>query len=382
MYKLSFKLKQHTPIIHFQYDQEGATLRASELKPKLDKFLIKESGGESKLRNEHPDWFISKDHPALNYKVKIINRDENQEKGTVEIMPDNTENWVVSKDIDFELFTLNSSLLDNTGRVINLFFAATNFGKRQSKGFGCFYPDYLKEVEFVKQIRNSNIAIYKSNQIINKNSQSSDFYSEIISKQWSEFKSGINLFWLSNPIYRKSQIFNYLESNKLRWDKRWIKRQVYSLIRNGVLKSELKQRKYDPIDIGSINSWDDNTDEEYRFGRAMLGLAEHYEFLTDDDNIRYKVNVKQDEIDRFQSPVQFKVFNDSIYAIANEIPSTMFGVPFNFEVQKKRKWNNKFHDDGLPILISDTLQTPDKNEFVLTDLLDNHFNSIGFKKLN
>ena len=39
MYKLEFTLKQHTPIIHFQHDQDGATLRASEVKPKLDRFI-------------------------------------------------------------------------------------------------------------------------------------------------------------------------------------------------------------------------------------------------------------------------------------------------------------------------------------------------------
>lgn len=44
MYKIEFKLKQHTPLIHFQHDQHGATLRASELKPKLDKFLIRKLG--------------------------------------------------------------------------------------------------------------------------------------------------------------------------------------------------------------------------------------------------------------------------------------------------------------------------------------------------
>lgn len=44
MYKLTFTLKQHTPIIHFQHDQAGATLRASEVKPKLDKFIIEQMG--------------------------------------------------------------------------------------------------------------------------------------------------------------------------------------------------------------------------------------------------------------------------------------------------------------------------------------------------
>ena len=40
-FKIKFTLKQHTPIIHFQSEQAGATLRATELKPKLDKFLKK-----------------------------------------------------------------------------------------------------------------------------------------------------------------------------------------------------------------------------------------------------------------------------------------------------------------------------------------------------
>ena len=40
MKKLTIKLKQHTPLIHFQHDEYGATLRASEVKPKLDKYII------------------------------------------------------------------------------------------------------------------------------------------------------------------------------------------------------------------------------------------------------------------------------------------------------------------------------------------------------
>ena len=36
MKTLKVTLKQHTPLIHFQHEQYGATLRASEVKPKLD----------------------------------------------------------------------------------------------------------------------------------------------------------------------------------------------------------------------------------------------------------------------------------------------------------------------------------------------------------
>lgn len=44
MHKLEFELKQHTPIIHFQARDIGATLRASEVKPKLDRFILTEIG--------------------------------------------------------------------------------------------------------------------------------------------------------------------------------------------------------------------------------------------------------------------------------------------------------------------------------------------------
>ena len=43
---LTVKLKQHTPILHFQPEMatEGATLRATELKPKLDRYIIANYG--------------------------------------------------------------------------------------------------------------------------------------------------------------------------------------------------------------------------------------------------------------------------------------------------------------------------------------------------
>ena len=78
-YKLTFKLKQHTPIIHFQHDQHGATLRATEVKPKLDRFLIEKLqltqkvNGKEVPKPEFKKWFINegKEHPALDYKMRF-----------------------------------------------------------------------------------------------------------------------------------------------------------------------------------------------------------------------------------------------------------------------------------------------------------------------
>ena len=69
-FQLEFTLKQHTPLIHF-HDHEGATLRATELKPKLDKFIVEQLGGWDKVDK---NWLIGKgkaEHKALDYKVTI-----------------------------------------------------------------------------------------------------------------------------------------------------------------------------------------------------------------------------------------------------------------------------------------------------------------------
>jgi len=395
-YKLNFKLKQHTPIIHFQWDQEGATLRASELKPKLDKFLIDklaltkeiEKNGEHIIvpKKEYEHWFNNKEKLSLDYKVGIFDDDQKPSKGTVIVMPPKNENWILSKDIFFKLITFHLDLKNEIEKVINLFFCISNFGKRQSKGFGCFYPENLSEKEFIKIVKDSGKSIYEGDESLRNGTQiSTYFYDKIISKKWNELKSGLNLFWLHKPVYKKSEIFKYLESKNLRWDKRWIKRNVKDLVDTHVLSKSLLQRKpgstSDPIDIHGNNSWIDFTDEEYRFGRAMLGLAEHYEYQTVDKDVKYKVRVLHNEIERFKSPVIFKIFDKSIFAIAEDIPSEMYDTPFTFEVQKKTKTDNEFRDDGAPISIPNSLRTPTRNEFNLLDFLSNHFRHIGFKKL-
>ena len=54
---LKVTLKQHTPLLHFQPNEPGATLRASEVKPKLDKYIL------SKMEVE--------ERRALDYKLSI-----------------------------------------------------------------------------------------------------------------------------------------------------------------------------------------------------------------------------------------------------------------------------------------------------------------------
>ena len=65
VFKMIVELKQQTPILHFQPDESGATLRASEVKPKLDRFLINQSDEAIPQ-----DWFLKKsDNTTLVSKI-------------------------------------------------------------------------------------------------------------------------------------------------------------------------------------------------------------------------------------------------------------------------------------------------------------------------
>lgn len=71
-FQLTYRLIQQTPLIHFQHDQKGATLRATEVKPKLDRFIIEKMGGEDEVPGK---WFIG-DTKALDYKMRIVTEGE------------------------------------------------------------------------------------------------------------------------------------------------------------------------------------------------------------------------------------------------------------------------------------------------------------------
>jgi len=72
----SYNLIAQTPLIHFQWRMKGATLRASEVKPKLDRFVIKsfkESG------NSVPEeWYEAERTGSLDYKMQIQRTSEKE----------------------------------------------------------------------------------------------------------------------------------------------------------------------------------------------------------------------------------------------------------------------------------------------------------------
>ncbi len=142
-FELNYTLLAKTPMIHFQYDQVGATLRASEVKPRLDQYLHKVCG---KIPE---DWLISKDKPALNYKMQIIAGEESKEAKNITVenckaffgnprKADPKPKDLVFRNCELKIFCFNEGLRKAIDKHIGDFFVLHNFGTRQSKGFGGF----------------------------------------------------------------------------------------------------------------------------------------------------------------------------------------------------------------------------------------------------
>ena len=75
MFNKSFPLKQHTPLIHFQHDKEGATLRATEVKPRLDRLLKERLGDTVK-----PEWVQKEEGGLISFQYKLRISGEVSEK--------------------------------------------------------------------------------------------------------------------------------------------------------------------------------------------------------------------------------------------------------------------------------------------------------------
>ena len=190
MHTLKVTLKQHTPLIHFQHDQDGATLRASEVKPKLDRYILSKLTPEQRTQGEREGWIKSKkDRIWLDYKMRIeaegerkpiqMNVVEKKDHGrslsdeigrplfTTQNYPDNMNslimgnmggrieenilNFVMFDNVSMFLFFKNESLFDNVNRNMFFFFSETNFGNRTSKGFGSFTVRSINDVVINKK---------------------------------------------------------------------------------------------------------------------------------------------------------------------------------------------------------------------------------------
>ncbi|MCT7550863.1 hypothetical protein [Aliarcobacter butzleri] len=338
-YKVEFTLKQHTPIIHFQSDQMGATLRATELKPKFDRFLIQQF---KKDNISYDDFLISGQENALNYKVNIKVLSNSKEILTYKTFiskkdRDNLSLKVGSyfgdlkasktKDnIQITFISFDTNLLSVIKKYFIDFINITNFGTRQNKGFGSFEVIKIDEKEFNNDILNSLLKYYPK---VYK-SESNEPLRKIMS-DYQLLKSGS-----SKPQYKKSLLFEYMCNSKVRWEKRMIK----EFMAKDYVKvfSTLKFEK-EPVKCNNEQNF------EYQYIRGLLGISEQIEFLKNNpvdfkDKIQIRIKSSNDSIKRYKSPITFKVINRDIYVLAtNDIP--IKGKKFQFSIEGESGILNK-----------------------------------------
>lgn len=353
MNTLTIKLKQHTPLIHFQHDQDGATLRASEVKPKLDKYILTLMGAgdyeKGKSYAKTKGWFVGKDDlRALDYKLSIVSTGKETDifsktrfeadgvtpvkndkgKDVTDKIPmffgnmkrgdsmSNEEKRLVftKEEIVLTIFSLRDDIIEKIKACYYDFFATTNFGTRQSKGFGCFYPQsdgtepltkdkFGQYYYFIVNIgdENQNDWWHKTFDLFTK----IDYF-------YKSLRSGIN-----QGFYFKSLIFHYAIACNQYYDKRKI-RQFYEHFKP--YKKEDKGEKDENI---RCRPWTKELDDISRLYRDMLGLStsqswKYYNATV----IKESVLPKDDKIDRFKSPLVFKpIYLNEKSVIVLVIPS-------------------------------------------------------------
>lgn len=344
MYKLEFTLKQHTPVIHFQHDQDGATLRASEVKPKLDRFLLKRLGGGNYRAGydlaSSNGWLSGKgEHPALDYKLKFlkvnndlihkIRRNENNnplEKyepffGNIgDNYKENLGFVFTGEIIGAEILTGQTAIfrLLSEAEVLNIFFALHNFGTRQSKGFGSFT---------IKQIGGENISFpafvfpfsFDLRMQREPNLENFKLLFKKINWFYRSIRSGLNEIRGRNnypQLYFKSVLFQYVNDYlREQWDKKTIKK-VFLDARQ---QSECDNYN-DEIVCNPIAPNNKNEDLALKNFKDLFGLSslekwgagngftlKKTQAIMAGNRWRKSANDDLQTLSRFQSPMFFKV---------------------------------------------------------------------------
>jgi len=385
MYKLEFTLKQHTPIIHFQYDQEGATLRATEVKPKLDRFIfqkifpdLKPGITESLLLDKIKEnieiykcLIGDKSKPALNYSLFLNASEKNLEVSRpieskyinhnrfplVEKFPcffglmgeanSSSKEFVFHNLIKLSIQTSLEKLREIINDHIVEFFSKNCFGNRQSKGFGSFtingsnnqisnHYKYWFDID-LNTIPNERYT-YDAKRSLQFRKQFYVF--DRINLLYSTLRSGLNQMGGLEKIYFKSLLFSYFMEKQVQWDKKTIKEKFY-------FNSLKKQRDHhDNPDILSFSVPDDKK----LLVRDLLGLASDSQWkdypsrgFTNTIKKEYISKEKDFMIDRFKSPLFFKPIeiNQNLFTVYLGVDysqvANFFDKEFKISIDKSDK---------------------------------------------
>jgi CRISPR/Cas system CMR-associated protein Cmr1 (group 7 of RAMP superfamily) len=248
-----------------------------------------------------------------------------------------------SETLKLQFQSKHQILLKILNKNIASFLTANNFGSRQSKGFGCFYIE--NSHDFENTLKENFAIIYKKDLFMNASNMGYSYFFSVfkeIEKEYKLLKAG------DAGQKKESKLRDYFNSLNptVEWEKPLMQKMV----------SEITGAKM------NIKNYSSN----HQYVRAVLGLAETFEYPKF-GKLKFGVThipekspqLKDEKIERFQSPITFKFYKGAIYLCCNE-----------FTDSQKKIFNKEF--EFKPSRGSDKiiLKTPSQIEFSLLNFVD------------
>lgn len=353
-----YKLVQHTPLIHFQHSEPHACLRATEVKPKLDRFLIEQLEKDDRFGDGRwKKWFVGDgSQQSFDYMMRITPNSEQVERtqsieraiARAEHRPPNASFHEIHKNYfgnmasgnniqDTIRKTFKESLFYKDGLTLTIrcfipelltfidehirgFFMMHNFGTRQRKGFGSFTVDISTEPNAPKGF--DLVRKYCPNAYYCKldDNVSADALLDAVWVISAFLKSGFNR---GEGNYVRGFVFRYFqrEENPLANDKAFVKQQVLHNVYNEATRGE------------HLHPYGNNV--RYRYVRGLLGTNENSRFCraprgeTREDRTVHNIYIHSAEgVERFPSPLLFKPIGKFVFILPQKMPDEIFGSEF------------------------------------------------------
>lgn len=384
-----YKLVQHTPLIHFQHSEPHACLRATEVKPKLDRFLIEQLEKDDRFGDGRwKKWFVGDgSQQSFDYMMRITPNSEQVERtqsieraiARAEHRPPNTNlheihknyfgNMVSGNNIQATIReTFKESLFYKDGLTLTIrcfipelltlidehirgFFMMHNFGTRQRKGFGSFTVDINTQPNAPKGF--DLVGKYCPNAYYCKldGNVNADALLDAVWVLSAFLRSGFNR---GEGNYVRGFVFRYFqrEKNPLANDKAFVKQQVLRNVYNEATRGE------------HLHPYGNNV--RYRYVRGLLGTNENSRFCRAPNAHTpvYDIYTHSAEgVERFPSPLLFKPIGKFVFILPQKMPDEIFGSEFYIlEKNQEEEYDSKATSDQK----LNYLQTECKNGMIKT----------------
>ena len=322
-------LFQHTPIIHFQPHQKGATLRATDLKHAMNEILGREI--KYKLRIEKTVEGENKPpNKALFYFGDIKQKSVNK-KGVVSEISHVKEKMALSGQnprVYVDAF-YNDELEKELLQTLEIALVLNNFGTRNTKGAGGYFikdksREYFEEV-LKKHVKSKyNCPIY--------------YWDWTNCSEIEEALNSIKIFYslLKTGITAKS--------NKRGYRTDYTSLLYKYFLAKGITWERDKIKKSWRIGHNTRTEIPGDHSDNHKFVRALFGTGTFNKWMRDVGiNDELTVNIKfPTDVERIPSPIIFKLFNEiekkkmvRIYFWWDSSYKTILGKEFKFSAKDK-----------------------------------------------